>query len=77
LGALLSIDKVGLERYGHRFSAGVGVELREDRRDVVVDCLAGNEKTLGNVSIRATIADQRQDFQLTRRCRRSELERTY
>jgi hypothetical protein len=45
----------------------VGVELREDRRDVVVDCLAGNEKTLGNVSIRGTIADQRQDLQLTRR----------
>ena len=59
-------DQPQLDRPPHRICTGANAQLGEDRRDVMVDRLLGEEQALGNLSIPQPSRHQRQDLELTR-----------
>ena len=54
-------------RLGGRQPAVAHAELAEDRRDVVVDRLPGEEEPFGDLRVGQAFRDEREDLQLPRR----------
>ena len=48
----------------YSFDAGVHIELREYRGNVVVDCFGRDKEAIGNFGIGESVSHQRQHFHL-------------
>src|SRR6059058_4685692 len=57
-----SVENAELDPAPHGFSTAGGLQLGQERRDVVIDGLRRQEQTLGDLGVRRAVAQEAQDF---------------